>query len=60
MKETTRMILTGLTERYPALTMVKEDIRAAFEILKACFENGNRAYLCGNGGSSADCEHMTA
>ena len=58
MKETTRMILTELTERYPSLTMVKEDIQAAFEILKACFENGNRVYLCGNGGSSADCEHM--
>ena len=38
--------------------MVKENVQTAFEMLKACFEKGNRLYLCGSGGSSSDCEHM--
>jgi D-sedoheptulose 7-phosphate isomerase len=32
----------------------------AFEILRACFANGNTLYLCGNGGSAADCNHIAA
>jgi D-sedoheptulose 7-phosphate isomerase len=38
--------------------VVKENVQTAFEMLKACFEKGNRLYLCGSGGSSSDCEHM--
>ena len=58
MKESTMNILNELTVRYPALTPLKEDVLAAFETLKACYEQGGRVYLCGNGGSSADCEHI--
>ena len=58
MKESTKKILVELTERYPTLHSVKENVQTAFEVLKVCFENGNRLYLCGNGGSSSDCEHM--
>src|SRR3989304_7472618 len=29
------------------------------EMLK-CFKNGNRVYLCGNGGSAADAQHIAA
>lgn len=58
MKESTMNILNELTLRYPALTSLKEDVLAAFETLKTCYEQGGRVYLCGNGGSSADCEHI--
>lgn len=45
-------------QRYPALSECKEDMYAAFEILKECVKNGNKILLCGNGGSAADCDHI--
>lgn len=58
MKETTRNILTELLTRYPALQGNEQEIVAVYEILKNCFAMGKRLYLCGNGGSAADCEHI--
>ncbi|MBR2646598.1 MAG: SIS domain-containing protein [Clostridia bacterium] len=58
MKESTRNILIELGERYPALQPLQADIAAAFEMAQACFERGGRLYLCGNGGSASDCEHI--
>ena len=59
MKESTKMILTELCERYPALCDQAENIETAFEILRNCFEQRGTVYLCGNGGSASDCEHIT-
>ena len=58
MKKSTEAILIEMTERYPALSCVENDVRAAFEELCKCFSSGGCVYLCGNGGSAADCEHM--
>jgi len=58
MKPSTNMILTQLIERYPCLANIKGEIEAAYELLITCFEAGHRVYLCGNGGSAADSEHM--
>ena len=58
MKETTKMILTETLERYPALKGNETEILSVYETLKNCFANGKRLYLCGNGGSAADCEHI--
>ncbi len=58
MKASTEMILKELTARYPALACVEGDVRAAYDTLHDCFAAGGRVYLCGNGGSAADCEHM--
>ena len=58
MKESTRNILTELVARYPALCGVQTDIEQAFHTLKNCYAQGGRVYLCGNGGSTADCEHI--
>ena len=58
MKESTKKILAELCERYPALCGQAENVEKAFYILKTCFENGGRVYLCGNGGSASDCEHI--
>ena len=58
MKETTRQILTDMVGRYPVLAGCEGDVLAVYEILQACFANGRRLYLCGNGGSASDCEHI--
>lgn len=58
MKETTKNILTELLTRYPALQGNEQEIVAVYEILENCFAMGKRLYLCGNGGSAADCEHI--
>lgn len=58
MKPSTEKILKELTERYPALAAVEADVREAYTVLHDCFAKGCRVYLCGNGGSAADCEHM--
>ena len=58
MKERTYAILTELTERYPALAGVKEKILSAYETLYTCYKNQGRVYVCGNGGSASDSEHI--
>ena len=58
MKETTREILVNLVERYPALASEKTNIQSAYQVLADCFANGHRLYICGNGGSAADSEHI--
>ncbi len=58
MKESTKFILNELGERYPALKPLERDILSAFETLKECYEQGGRVYVCGNGGSSSDSEHI--
>lgn len=37
-----------------------DDILAAAGLLADSFRAGGRLYLCGNGGSAADCQHMAA
>lgn len=58
MQERTKEILNGLTERYPALKVAKNDISAAFEALLASVKNGGKIMICGNGGSAADSAHI--
>lgn len=49
--------LAALLARRPELAACSTEIRAAYETLRTCFRRGGRLYLCGNGGSAADCEH---
>lgn len=58
MKKTTEKILNELQERYPILQPCRADIENAFRILQECFERGGRVFICGNGGSASDCEHI--
>jgi D-sedoheptulose 7-phosphate isomerase len=37
-----------------------EDIISASELIIDAFRNGNKLLLCGNGGSAADCQHISA
>lgn len=58
MKAESREILKELSVRYPILASFEKDVESVFELLKACYENGNTLYICGNGGSCSDSEHI--
>ena len=58
MKDCTNRVLTELLERYPALHGNEMEILSVYEIIRTCFAKGKRLYLCGNGGSASDCEHI--
>lgn len=50
--------LEFLIERYPALSVCKDDIERAYEILEECFATGHKLLIAGNGGSCSDGEHI--
>jgi D-sedoheptulose 7-phosphate isomerase len=52
--------LSLLLERYPALQACEKELQAAFDLLMAAYQSGNKLLICGNGGSAADSEHMVA
>lgn len=58
MKRTTNEILENLFKRYSSLETVKNDILRAFEIISDAYGNGGKLFVCGNGGSAADSEHI--
>lgn len=51
--------MTELLIRYPQLNLCKEEILKAADIMEECYKNGGKILLCGNGGSAADCEHIS-
>ena len=51
-------MLNDLLKRYPCLSEIKNDIVKAADSVIDCYENGGKLLLCGNGGSSSDCEHI--
>lgn len=50
--------LNLLIEGYPKLAVCKEDIKKAYELLEAAYNNGRKLLVCGNGGSASDSEHI--
>lgn len=50
--------LTELIGRYPKLAGCQKEIEKSAEALIRAFEGGKRLYLCGNGGSAADADHI--
>lgn len=50
--------LKHLTERYPELTKIEQDITQTYQALVECFETGGKLLVCGNGGSAADSDHI--
>ena len=44
--------------RYPSLSGMKREIKAAYDILVESYENGGKLLVCGNGGSAADSDHI--
>src|SRR4030042_1579652 len=51
-------MINKLIRNYPVLETCKEDISAAFDLIKSVFENKGIVLACGNGGSAADAEHI--
>ena len=50
--------LTELIGRYPKLAGCRKEMEESAALLIRVFENGNRLYTCGNGGSAADADHI--
>lgn len=46
--------------RYPELSVCSEAILQAYQALESVFRKGFKLLLCGNGGSCADADHMSA
>ena len=51
-------MLDELIHRHPKLNICKNDIIDARDAIIACYKAGGKLLLCGNGGSSADCDHI--
>lgn len=52
-------MIQTLIQNHPALSACREEILAARDRLIAAYRQGHRLLLCGNGGSCADCDHIT-
>ena len=48
-----------LIERYPSLAVCREDIEKTVEAILEMYHASGKLLLCGNGGSCADCEHIS-
>ena len=46
-------------KRYPKLLECSGDMEAAYSLMEKTYKRGGKVLLCGNGGSAADCEHIT-
>jgi D-sedoheptulose 7-phosphate isomerase len=54
----TSKYLTSLLSRYKDLSFLEANITEAFEIIKECYKKKGTLFVCGNGGSAADSEHI--
>ena len=50
--------MNDLITRYPVLDGIFGDIEKAVNMIMNSYKSGGKLLLCGNGGSSADCEHI--
>jgi D-sedoheptulose 7-phosphate isomerase len=51
-------ILQEFFERHKELVYPEEQVKQAVLIIVMAFRNRNKLLVCGNGGSSADAEHI--
>ena len=52
-------IFAAMYKNYPALRDCEKEIAAAYALLKNAADRQALIMVCGNGGSAADCEHIT-
>ncbi len=50
--------IKSLLSRYPELSVCREDIQKAYEILEKVYSSDHKLLVCGNGGSASDSEHI--
>ena len=58
MKTSSKEHLMELVRRYPALAVCEADLEQAAEMMIACYRQGGKVLVCGNGGSAADSLHI--
>ena len=58
MKENSINIIEQLFERYGELENLRENIVQSMEMIKNAYVKGNKLFICGNGGSASDSEHI--
>ena len=51
-------MIEELVKRAPVLESIKDQIGDAYRLLEACYENGGKLLIAGNGGSAADSDHI--
>ena len=51
--------MTDLLLHYPQLACCKDAILRAADLMEQTYRCGGKLLLCGNGGSAADCEHIS-
>jgi D-sedoheptulose 7-phosphate isomerase len=54
----TNLKISGLIERYSVLEICQKEIITCCEWIRKSFDNGGKLLVMGNGGSSADSEHL--
>jgi D-sedoheptulose 7-phosphate isomerase len=52
-------IAIDFVEQYPDLKSAANPLIRSYMMMVDCFDNGGTLYLCGNGGSFADCLHIS-
>ncbi len=53
-----KYFISDFIKRFPELSGTADALKEAAKIIISAFKNDNFLYLCGNGGSAADCEHI--
>ncbi len=51
-------LLAQFFERHKELAYLEEQVKQAILVIAEAFRNGNKLLVCGNGGSSADADHI--
>lgn len=59
MKKKCQAYLDRLVQRYPELEDTVEQILRVFNVLTELYESDGILFICGNGGSASDAEHIT-
>ena len=52
------MTIETLLQNHPALTVCRDAVESARDLLIDTYREGGKLLLCGNGGSAADCDHI--
>ncbi len=52
------LFLSDLIKRYPKLSLIKDSVFEAYSMLEHSFINEGTLFVCGNGGSASDADHI--
>ena len=51
-------IIDNFIKRFPELQSIEGSLKEVVQVIIKAFKNNKTLFLCGNGGSAADCEHI--